>query len=209
MKLYYSPGACSLAVHIALREAGLDFDTIKVNLQTHKLANGDDYYAISPRGYVPLVEFDDGSRHTEGAALLQYIADLAPERALLPPAGTPQRFEAVAWLTYISTELHKTFSPWLWHQETAESTKLECRVKLATRFNELEGVLTSRDYLTGQYSVADAYAFTVLSWARMLSVDLGPYPHLNAYLARVAARPKVREAMVAEGLVSQTATQAV
>lgn len=208
MKLYYSPGACSLAVHIALREAGLDFDTIKVNLQTHKLANGDDYYAISPRGYVPLVEFDDGSRHTEGAALLQYIADLAPERALLPPAGTPQRFEAVAWLTYISTELHKTFSPWLWHQETAESTKLECRVKLATRFNELEGVLTSRDYLTGQYSVADAYAFTVLSWARMLSVDLGPYPHLNAYLARVAARPKVREAMVAEGLVRETTTQA-
>ena len=198
MKLYYSPGACSLAVHIALREAGLDFDTVKVNLQTHKLTNGDDYYAISPRGYVPLIEFDDGSRHTEGAALLQYIADLAPERALLPPAGTPQRLEAVAWLTYISTELHKTFSPWLWHQETAESTKLECRTKLATRFSELEGVLTSRDYLTGQYSVADAYAFTVLSWARMLSVDLGPYPHLNAYLARVAARPKVREAMVAE-----------
>jgi Glutathione S-transferase len=191
-----------------LREAGLDFDTIKVNLQTHKLANGDDYYAISPRGYVPLVEFDDGSRHTEGAALLQYIADLAPERALLPPAGTPQRLEAVAWLTYISTELHKTFSPWLWHQETAESTKLECRTKLATRFSELEGVLTSRDYLTGQYSVADAYAFTVLSWARMLSVDLGPYPHLNAYLARVAARPKVREAMVAEGLVRETTTQA-
>lgn len=208
MKLYYSPGACSLGVHIALREAGLDFDTIKVNLQTHKLANGDDYYAISPRGYVPLVEFDDGSRHTEGAALLQYIADLAPERALLPPAGTPQRLEAVAWLTYISTELHKTFSPWLWHQETAESTKLECRTKLATRFSELEGVLTSRDYLTGQYSVADAYAFTVLSWARMLSVDLGPYPHLNAYLARVAARPKVREAMVAEGLVRETTTQA-
>lgn len=208
MKLYYSPGACSLAVHIALREAGLDFDTIKVNLQTHKLTNGDDYYAISPRGYVPLIEFDDGSRHTEGAALLQYIADLAPERALLPPAGTPQRLEAVAWLTYISTELHKTFSPWLWHQETAESTKLECRTKLATRFSELEGVLTSRDYLTGQYSVADAYAFTVLSWARMLSVDLGPYPHLNAYLARVAARPKVREAMVAEGLVRETTTQA-
>ena len=208
MKLYYSPGACSLAAHIALREAGLDFDTVKVNLQTHKLANGDDYYAISPRGYVPLVEFDDGSRHTEGAALLQYIADLAPARALLPAAGTPQRLEAVVWLTYISTELHKTFSPWLWHQETAESTKLECHTKLATRFSELEGVLTSRDYLTGQYSVADAYAFTVLSWARMLSVDLGPYPHLSAYLARVAARPKVREAMVAEGLVSQTATQA-
>jgi len=207
MKLYYSPGACSLAVHIALREAGLDFETVKVNLQTHKLANGDDYYAISPRGYVPLVEFADGSRHTEGAALLQYLADLAPERALLPPAGTPQRLEAVAWLTYISTELHKTFSPWLWHQETAESTKLECRTKLATRFSELEDVLTSRDYLGGRYSVADAYAFTVLSWARMLSVDLSPYPNLSAYLARVAARPKVREAMVAEGLIRENAAQ--
>ena len=207
MKLYYSPGACSLAVHIALREAGLDFETVKVNLQTHKLANGDDYYAISPRGYVPLVEFADGSRHTEGAALLQYLADLAPERALLPPAGTPQRLEAVAWLTYISTELHKTFSPWLWHQETAESTKLKCRTKLATRFSELEDVLTSRDYLGGRYSVADAYAFTVLSWARMLSVDLSPYPNLSAYLARVAARPKVREAMVAEGLIRENAAQ--
>ena len=205
MKLYYSPGSCSLAVHIVLLETGLDFETVKVNLQTHKLVNGDDYYAISPRGYVPLVEFADGSRHTEGAALLQYIADLAPERALLPPAGTLQRLEAVAWLTYISTELHKTFSPWLWHQETAESTKAKCLAKLATRFSELEGVLTSRDYLTGQYSVADAYAFTVLSWARMLSVDLSPYPHLGEYLARIAARPKVREAMVAEGLVRANA----
>ncbi|NPT61482.1 glutathione transferase GstA [Paraburkholderia elongata] len=205
MKLYYSPGACSLAVHIALREAEFDFEAVAVNLQTHKLANGDDYYAISPRGYVPLVEFADGSRHTEGAALLQYIADLAPERALLPPAGTPQRLAAVEWLTYISTELHKTFSPWLWHQETAESTKAECRAKLAVRFSELDRVLTERDYLTGQYSVADAYAFTVLSWARMLSVDLSRYPHLSAYLERVAARPKVREAMVAEGLVRANA----
>jgi glutathione S-transferase len=208
MKLYYSPGACSLAVHIALRDAELDFEAVKVNLQTHKLVNGDDYYAISPRGYVPLIEFADGSRHTEGAALLQYIADLAPERALLPAAGTPQRLEAVAWLTYISTELHKTFSPWLWHQETAESTKAECLAKLAVRFNELERVLAEREYLTGQYSVADAYAFTVLSWARMLSVDLSTYPHLGEYLARVAARPKVREAMVAEGLIRETATQA-
>ncbi|WP_341312515.1 glutathione transferase GstA [Paraburkholderia sp. IMGN_8] len=205
MKLYYSPGACSLAVHIALREAELDFETIKVNLQTHKLANGDDYYAISPRGYVPLVEFADGSRHTEGAALLQYIADLAPEYVLLPPAGSPQRLAAVEWLTYISSELHKTFSPWLWHQETAESTKSECRAKLATRFSELDRVLTERDYLIGQYSVADAYAFTVLSWARMLSVDLSAYPHLSAYLERVAARPKVREAMAAEGLAKANA----
>jgi glutathione S-transferase len=205
MKLYYSPGACSLAVHIALREADLDFEGVKVNLQTHKLANGEDYYAISPRGYVPLLEFADGSRHTEGAALLQYVADLVPEAGLLPPAGSLQRLEALGWLTYISTELHKTFSPWLWHQETAESTKTECRAKLATRFGELERVLATRDYLTGQFSVADAYAFTVLSWARMLSIDLGAYPKLGAYLERVAARPKVREAMVAEGLIRANA----
>ncbi|RKE36722.1 glutathione S-transferase [Paraburkholderia sp. BL23I1N1] len=205
MKLYYSPGACSLAVHIALREAELDFETVQVNLQTHKLANGDDYYAISPRGYVPLVEFADGSRHTEGAALLQTIADLAPEHALLPAAGSPQRLAVLEWLTYISTELHKTFSPWLWHQETAESTKAECRAKLATRFSELDRVLTEREYMTGQYTVADAYAFTVLSWARMLSMDLSAYPHLRAYLARVAARPKVREAMMAEGLLKANA----
>jgi glutathione S-transferase len=201
MKLYYSPGACSLAVHIALREADLDFEGIKVNLQTHQLANGDDYYTISPRGYVPVLEFADGSRHTEGAALLQYVADLAPGHGLLPPAGSPQRLEALAWLTYISTELHKTFSPWLWHQQTAESTQAECRAKLAMRFSELERVLAARDYLTGGYSVADAYAFTVLSWARMLSIDLSGYPQLGAYLERVAARPKVREAMVAEGLI--------
>jgi glutathione S-transferase len=205
MKLYYSPAACSLAVHIALREAGLDFEGIKVNLQTHQLANGGDYYAISPRGYVPLLELADGSRHTEGAALLQYVADLAPESGLLAPAGSPQRLETLGWLTYISTELHKTFSPWLWHQDTAESTKAECRAKLATRFAELEHVLSKRDYLSGDYSVADAYAFTVVSWARMLSIDLSTYPKLGAYLERIAARPRVREAMVAEGLIRANA----
>lgn len=205
MKLYYSPGACSLAVHIALREAGLDFEGIKVNLQTHQLANGADYYAISPRGYVPLLEFADGSRHTEGAALLQYVADLAPESGLLAPAGSPQRLETLGWLTYTSTELHKTFSPWLWHQDTAESTKADCRAKLATRFAELDSVLAGRDYLSGDFSVADAYAFTVVSWARMLSMDLGAYPNLSAYLERIAARPKVLEAMVAEGLIRANA----
>ncbi len=205
MKLYYSPGACSLAVHIALREADLDFEGVKVNLQTHQLANGADYYAISPRGYVPLLEFADGSRHTEGAALLQYVADLAPESGLLPPAGSSQRLETLGWLTYISTELHKTFSPWLWHQDTAESTKAECRAKLATRFAELERVLVARDYLSGHYSVADAYAFTVVNWAGMLSMDLCAYPRLSAYLERIAARPKVREAMEAEGLIRANA----
>ena len=205
MKLYFSPGACSLAVHIALREAGVDFQGIKVNLAQHKLASGEDYYAISPRGYVPLLEFDDGTRHVEGAALLQYVGDLDPRHALIPVAGTPARLAVVEWLTFIGTELHKTFSPWLWHADTAESTKAACLAKLAARFSELDQVLANREYLTGSFTVADAYAFTIVNWAPMLKVDLSAYPHLQAYQARVATRPKVREALIAEGLVKATA----
>ncbi|MGH8782337.1 glutathione transferase GstA [Paraburkholderia sp.] len=200
MKLYYSPGACSLAVHIALREAGLDFEAVKVNLPTHTLENGDDYYAISPRGYLPLLEFDDGSRHTEGAALLQYVADRDPRHALIPAAGTPERLAVLEWLTHIGTEMHKAFSPWLWHADTAESTKAGCRTRLAARFAELDKLLATRDYLTGTFTVADAYAFTIVNWAPMLKMGLSDYPHLLAYQARVAARPKVREALIAEGL---------
>ncbi|CAG4891018.1 glutathione transferase GstA [Paraburkholderia saeva] len=200
MKLYFSPGACSLAVHIALREAGVDFQGIKVNLQNHTLGAGEDYYAISPRGYVPLLELDDTSRHTEVAALLQYVADLDPQRALIPPSGSLERLAVLEWLTFVSTELHKTFSPWLWHPDTAESTKQACRTKLAARFGELERALTGREYLTDSFTVADAYAFTIVNWSRMLAIDLSAFPQLKAYMARVAARPKVREAMAAEGL---------
>ncbi len=200
MKLYFSPGACSLSIHIALREAGIDFQGVKVNLQAHTLANGDDFYAISPRGYVPLLELDDGSRHTEAASLLQYVGDLDPRHKLIPASGSPQRYAVIEWLTFVSTELHKTFSPWLWHAETAESTKQACRTKLGTRFAEMDRVLADREYLTGSFTVADAYAFTIVNWSRMLAVDLSGYPNLQAYLARIAARPKVREAMEAEGL---------
>lgn len=200
MKLYYSPGACSLAVRIALLEAGLDFDAVKVNLAKHTLATGEDYYAISPRGYVPLLELDDGSRHTEGAALLQYVGDRDPRHALIPAVGTPERLAVLEWLTHIGTEMHKVFSPWLWHSDTAESTKEACLRKLAARFTELDALFATREYLTGTFTVADAYAFTIVNWAPMLKISLSDYPHLLAYQARVAARPKVHEALVAEGL---------
>jgi glutathione S-transferase len=201
MKLYYAPGACSLAPHIAAREAGLSLDLVKVDLATHRLASGADYRAINPRGYVPLLELDDGSRHTEVAALLQYIGDLATNGRLIAAPGTAARFETVQWLTFVSSELHKVFSPWLWHKETADSTAQACREKLALRFAELDRRLVDRDYLLGeQFTVADAYCFTIVNWSNFLGISLKPYPALGAYLARVAARPAVHAALVAEGL---------
>ena len=206
MKLYYSPGACSMAVHIALREAGLPVTLARVDLIHHTLAepeNGtNDYYAIHPRGYVPLLRLDDGSHHSEASSLLQFIADQVPARNLLPAAGTPARLEAVGWLTLISTELHKVFSPWLWHKETAASTAEACKEKLHKRFAELNSHLGRRDYLMGsEFTVADAYCFTIVSWARLLHLSLDAYPKLQEYLSRVAARSAVQAAMRAEGLV--------
>jgi glutathione S-transferase len=200
MKLYYAPGACSLAVHIALREIGAPFDGVAVDLATHTTADGASYFDISPRGYVPLLQLDDGSRHTEAASLLQYVADLDPKQALIGPAGSVRRLAVVEWLTFISTELHKAFSPWLWHKETADSTRQTVKDKLATRFAELDALVARQDYLAGEYSVADAYAFTIINWANFLSLSLTPYPHLKAYLARVSQRPRVQEALRAEGL---------
>jgi glutathione S-transferase len=201
MKLYYAPGACSQAVHIALREAGLDPQLAKVDLATHQLEGGADYFAINPRGYVPLLELTDGSRHTEVAALLQYVGDLAPASGLMPPAGSADRFEVVKWLTFVSSEMHKVFSPWLWHKETADSTRKDCKDKLALRFAELDRVLAERDFLAGaSFTAADAYAFTIASWAPMLGMSLKAYPRLHAYLSRIAQRPAVHAALVAEGL---------
>jgi len=202
MKLYFSPAACSQAVHIALREAGLPAELLKVDLATHRLDDGADYLSINPRGYVPLLQLDDGSRHTEVAALLQYVGDLAPASGLMPAAGTRQRFEVLQWLTFISSELHKVFSPWLWHKETADSTRKACKDRLALRFAELDTLLAQRSFLAGeQFTVADAYAFTVLNWAPMLGLSLQAHPRLLAYLERVAARPAVRAALQAEGLL--------
>ena len=201
MKLYYAAGACSLAVHIALREIGADFEATAVDLVKHTTADGANYFDISPRGYVPLLELDDGSRHTEAAALLQYVADLDRSQALIGATGSARRLAVTGWLTFVGSELHKAFSPWLWHKETADSTVKTVKDKLAIRFKELDALLAKQDYLAGDYSVADAYAFTIINWANFLALPLAAYPNLKAYLARVSARPRVQEALRAEGLV--------
>ncbi|HUG26269.1 glutathione transferase GstA [Piscinibacter sp.] len=200
MKLYYAPGACSLAVHIALREIGATFDSVAVDLAKHTAADGSDFHDISPRGYVPLLQLDDGSRHTEVAALLQHVADLDPGQSLIGALASARRLAVIEWLAFVSTELHKAFSPWLWHKETADSTRRAVEDKLDLRFAEMDALRSRQDYLAGEYSVADAYAFTIVNWANFLALPLAPYPHQQSYLARVAERPRVVEALRAEGL---------
>jgi glutathione S-transferase len=200
MKLYYSPGACSLAPHIALSEAGFSHDPVKVDLRKHTLADGADYYTINPKGYVPLLELDDGTRLSEVAVILQYIADRKPG-TLAPAFGGMDRYRLMEWLNFIATELHKQFSP-LWYPTTPDATKEAQKAKLATRFELLSKTLSAQPYLTGQaFTIADAYLFTILNWAPMLKVDLSPFPALTEFQARVAARPAVHRALVAEGLV--------
>ena len=204
MKLYYSPGACSLAPHIALAEAGLPFKTAKVDLRKHVLDDGSDYYAINPKGYVPLLELDDGARISEVAVILQYIADRKPG-TLAPAFGGIERYRMMEWLNFIATELHKQFGP-LWYPTTPDATKEAQKAKLATRFDLLAKTLAAQPYLTGPaFSIADAYLFTILNWAPMLKVDLAPWPALQQFQARVAARPAVHAALVAEGLVKHVA----
>jgi glutathione S-transferase len=200
MKLYYSPGACSLAPHIALAESGLAYKVAMVDLKKHTLADGTDYYAINPKGYVPLLELDDGSHLSEVAVILQYIADRKPG-TLAPEYGTMERYRLMEWLNFIATELHKQFSP-LWYPTTPDATKDAQKAKLATRFELLAKTLAAQPYLTGQsFTVADAYLFTILNWAPMLKVDLSPFPALQQFHTRVAARPAVHATLVAEGLV--------
>ena len=195
MKLYYSPAYCSLAVHIALREAGAVFELVKVDTTSA------DFRSINPRGYVPVLELDDGSRHTEVAALLQYVGDLGHGDSLIPAAGTRERFEVNQWLTFVSSELHKVFSPWLFHKETADSTRQAVKEKLKARFAELEAHFAAHDWLAaGRFSVADAYAFAILNWIPMVGMSAAAFPHLAAYIERVRARPFVRAALDAEGL---------
>lgn len=200
MKLYYSPGACSLSPHIVAREAGIPLELVKVDLAKHKTEKGGDYYAINPRGYVPLLELDDGARLLEGQVLVQFLADKAPASGLLPPAGTMERVRVQEWLAHIATELHKQFH-WLFHGGPPEIQKAQ-REKIAERLSELNRHLASRPYLAGErFTVADAYAFTIINWCGNVNIDLAPYPNLNAFMARVAARPKVQEALKAEGLL--------
>ncbi|MEJ5989070.1 glutathione transferase GstA [Ramlibacter sp. PS3R-8] len=202
MKLYYSPAYCSQAVHIALREAGIAADYVKVDTVAARTEQGADFRGINPRGYVPVLELDDGSRHTEVAALLQYVADLAPAKALIPSVGSRDRFLVQQWLTFISSELHKSFSPWLFHKDTADPTRKAVKEKLSTRLADVETQLAGREWLVGdRFTVADAYAFTILSWAPMLGMSLAGFPNLSAWMARVRARPQVQAALRAEGLL--------
>jgi len=201
MKLYYSPGACSLSPHIALHEAGLSFQAIAAPTKTHTLADGTDYYTINPLGYVPLLELDDGTRLTEGPAIVQYIADQAPGKKLAPPNGSLPRYRLQSWLTFIGMELHKNFSP-LFNPASTDDVRNAAKEKLAGRLKWVDTELAGRQYLMGDdFTVADGYLFTVTNWAPRVGVDLTPYAALNAYRARVAARPAVVAAMKAEGLL--------
>jgi glutathione S-transferase len=201
MKLYYSPGACSLSPHIALEEAGLAYTALAAPTKTHKLDDGTDYYTINPLGYVPLLELDDGTRLREGPAIVQYIADQAPAKKLAPANGTVARYQMQAWLTFVGMELHRGFGP-LFNPATPEEVKVSTKEKLAGRLKWVDGELAGKQYLMGDdFTVADGYLFTVTNWASRVGVDLSSYANLLAYRARVGARPAVVAAMKAEGLL--------
>lgn len=201
MKLYYSPGACSLSPHIVLRESGLAFEPVQASTKTHKLADGTDYYTINPKGYVPLLELDNGERLSEGPAIVQYIADQVPAKGLAPANGTMARYRVQEWLNFISTELHKGFSP-LFNPAMPEEAKALARTRLGDRLRWVDEQLEGKAYLMGDtFCVADAYLFTVAGWGRHVGVDIAPLKNLSAFTARMAARPAVQEAMRAEGLI--------
>jgi glutathione S-transferase len=201
MKLYYSPGACSLSPHIVLRETGQSFDLVRVDLGTHRTADGADYLKINPKGYVPTLQLDDGSVLTEGPAIVQYLADQAPAAKLAPAAGTMARYRLMEWLNFLTSEIHKGFSP-LFNPKLSEETKAIMRETLANRFDYLSAALHDKPYLMGEdFTVADAYLFTILGWCGMVGVDLKKWPTLTAYRERIATRPAVRTAMQAEGLI--------
>ena len=201
MKLYYAPGACSLSAHIVAREAGVPLDLVKVNLDTRRLDDGSDYTKINPRGYVPALALDDGLLLTEATVIVQFLADQNPASGLMPVAGTRERYQVQQWLAFTATELHKMFSPWLWHKETAAETVATVKAKLAVRFADLDCHLAKHQYLTGErFTAADAYAFTIVNWVNFVAMDLNAYPSLAAYMSRIAERPSVRAALAAEGL---------
>ena len=201
MKLYYSQGACSLAPHIVMHEAGLAFEAISAPTKTHQLPDGTDYYTINPLGYVPFLVLQDGRSLHETPAIVQYLADLVPEKHLAPANGSFERYQLQQWLTFIGTELHKNFSP-LFNPAAPLEGKEQAKQTLAKRLAWVDGELAGKDYLLGTtFSVADAYLFTVTNWARLVKVDLSTFANLLAYRARVGERPGVQAAMRAEGLL--------
>jgi glutathione S-transferase len=201
MKLYYSPGACSLSPHIVLHESGLNFETVMVSTKSHQLRDGTDFYTINPLGYVPVLELDDGRRLREGPAIVQYLADLVPAKNLAPAPGSYERYQLQEWLTFIGTELHKSFGP-LFNTGTPADYKVIAKEKVTSRLQWVNSELAGKDHLMGQhYSVADAYLFTVASWCQYVGVDISSMTHLVAHQARVGNRPAVQAALKAEGLI--------
>jgi glutathione S-transferase len=197
MKLYFTPGTCSLHPHIALLEAGLPFELVRVDTRSHRVSDGRDYYAINPKGYVPALELDDGSLLTEGAVIDQYIADSKPEAGLMPAFGTMARYHELEWLNFIATEIHKTFAPLFGSGN--EELKIQTRAKLGKRFDLVARHLDAREYLVGdRFTVADGYLFNMLTWTQWTGIDLAQWPSLLAFFGRVGARPSVQEAMKAE-----------
>jgi glutathione S-transferase len=196
MKLYFSPGACSLHPDITLREAGLPFDLVRVDLRAHKLHDGTDFYGITPKGLVPALELADGQILTEGAVIDQYVADLVPETGLAPPAGTMARLRLQEWLNFIASEIHKAFGPLFGNDEAAKEV---ARARLAKRFDFVARTLATQPYLMGEvFTVADAYLYNMLRWTLRTGIDLAKWPALQAFFARVDARPSVQAALAAE-----------
>jgi len=201
MKLYYAPGACSLAPHIALREAGLPFDLVKVNLANKTTDVGDDFFAVNPKGSVPTMKLDDSQVLTEAAVIQQYIADKAPAKKLAAALGTPERYRLQEWLNYIASEVHKGIGQ-LFNPAMPDDYKDAVKKGLAAKqFAYLDKKLAGREYLMGDFTVADGYLFTVLNWTNFHKIDLSAFPNIMAYMKRVAARPAVQAAMSAEGLL--------
>ena len=204
MKLYYSPGACSLSPHIILNEGGFSFDKEKVDLASRKTETGADYTAVNPDGYVPALRLDDGQVLTEGPAIIQYLADRVPEKKLAPPMGTIERYRLMQWLNFISTELHKGFAP-LFNPQAPEEWKAVATAQLARRLSSVSQQLEGKDWLLGNdFTVADAYLFTVLGWGRYVGIELERWPVLKAYQDRVFMRPAVQSTLKAEGLLQDS-----
>ena len=201
MKLYYSPGACSLSPHIVAREAGIELELIKADTKTKKLEDGGDYWQVNAKGYVPALRLDNGQLLTEGPAIVQYLADQKPASGLVPAAGSFERYRVQEWLNFITSEIHKNFSP-LFNPAASADWKEGAKANLAKRFGFVANHLEGKQYLMGdQFTVADAYLFTVANWGQFVGVDIGQWPAVKAFHARVAARPKVQEALKAEGLL--------
>jgi glutathione S-transferase len=201
MKLYYSAGACSLATHIALKESGLDFETVAVALDTHTLADGTDYYHINPLGYVPLLALEDGRQLHEVAVILQYVADQVPERHLAPASGTFERYKLQEWLNVLATEIHKGFYP-LFFPEQSDKAKTLTKARLTARLQWIDSALSGKNYLMGEvFTVADAYLFVMQSWSTSAGIDVSALVNLSAFATRMAARPAVQAALRAEGLL--------